>query len=167
MPMHVSFNLPRFQPLVDQALLKDIGDYVVRVIRTRTEAGIDRTGKAFAPYTPGYAAKKAKEGLGGGTVNLTVSGRMLNDMAVTDMGMSPPRVTIGFRSSGGGTRGKGLSMIQRSRAVGAEGKARAHDVDGVGKSRTKREFLGLTDAEETTLRERVMKHLEQTLARQR
>jgi hypothetical protein len=162
MPATVTLNLPTFPPLVDQALLRDIGDLAVRMIRTRTQQGIDRTGAAFAPYTPGYAEKKAKE-VGAGPVNLTLSGRMLNDMGVT--GITPGTVTIGFRSSGGSTRGKGLTMIQRSRAVGAEDKARAHDVTGAGKARTKREFLGLTATETETLRARVARHLDDVARR--
>lgn len=160
MPMHVSINLPAFNPLVNAALMRDIGDLAIRMIRTRTEAGQDVTGKAFAPYTPGYAEKRAKEGMST-TPNLTVSGRMLNDLAVTDTGTSPARVTLGFRSTGGGTKGKGLTLIQRSRAVGAETKALAHDVTGAGKARTLRQFLGLTSAQTETLRARVARHLDE------
>lgn len=158
MPMTVRVTVPNLPtPLADESLLRDIGDLAIRMIRTRTEGGIDRSGKPFVAYTPGYAERKAKE-LGAGPVNLTVSGRMLNDMAITRVGNGA--VSIGFRSSGGGTKGKGLTLIQRSRAVGAEDKARFHDVDGAGKSRVKREFLGLTGAETETVRARVQRYLD-------
>lgn len=159
MPMKVYVNIPKLpDPLVSESLMREVGALAVRMIRTRTEAGKDVTGAPFAPYTPGYAQKKADEGLGA-AVNLTVSGRMLNDMAVTDA--SPGRVSIGFRSSGGGTKGKGLTMIQRSRALGAEDKARFHDQLGAGKSRTLRKFLGLTTPETETIRARVARYLDE------
>ena len=41
----------------------------------------------------------------------------------------------------------GPTMIQRSRRVSPTQKAFAHQVTGAGRSRTKRPFLGLTDAE--------------------
>lgn len=159
MPVTVTLNLPDFQqPFLDAATMRDVGDLAIRMIRTRTEAGKDVTGAAFAPYTPGYAERRAKEGLGI-TPNLTVSGRMLNDMGV--VAVAPGSVSIGFRSSGGGpVRGKGLTLIQRSRALGAEDKARFHDVLGAGASRTVRKFLGLTPQETETIRDRVRRHLD-------
>lgn len=149
-------------PLVDTALMREVGDLVTSMIRTRTQQGRDATGASFVPYTPDYAAKKAKEGLGT-TPNLTVSGRMLNDMGITDV--APGKVSIGFRSAGGSTRGKGLTLIQRSRAVGAEDKARYHDVLGAGKSRTLRKFLGLTREETETVRARVARYLDEIVRR--
>ena len=38
-------------------------------------------------------------------------------------------------------------MVQRSRRTSPQDKAFFHQVTGAGKARTKREFLGLTDAE--------------------
>lgn len=165
MPTTVRVRIPQFpDPLVDSATMREVGDLAVRMIVTRTRSGKDVTGAAFQPYTPGYAERRAKEGHPASPVNLTVSGRMLNDLAVMKTG--PGRVTLGFRSSGGGgTRGKGLTLIQRSRSVGAEDKARAHDIDGVGAARTKRRFMGLTDGELGTIRERVARYLSELAKR--
>lgn len=163
MPATVRINVPKLSPLVDAALMREVGDLAIRMIRTRTQAGKDVDDRPFQPYTPAYAERKGKEGLGT-TPNLTVSGRMLNDMAVVDVGLG--RVSIGFRASGGNAaKGKGLTLIQRSRSVGAEDKARYHDVLGAGKRRTLRKFLGLTTGEQATVRERVAKHLNALVAR--
>lgn len=163
MPATVYVQFPHLSnPLVSTEVMREVGALATRLIRTRTMAGRDREGQPFAAYTPDYAAKKAKEGLGT-TPNLTVSGRMLNDMTVTDA--APGKVSIGFTSSGGSTRGKGLTLIQRSRAVGAEDKARYHDVMGAGKSRTLRPFLGLTREEAETVRARVARHLDEMIRR--
>ena len=163
MPVTVTvrdLGLPK--PLIDAAFMREIGTLAMRLIRTRTEKGVDRSGNAFQAYTPAYAEQRSKAGLGT-LPNLTVSGRMLNDMAVTDA--TPNKATIGFRSSGG--KATGRTFIQRSRAVGAEDKARWHDREGAGKSRVKREFLGLTDEEVGKVRTAVERHLETIVARLR
>ena len=163
MPVSVRLTVPDLpSPLVDEALMREVGDLAIRMIRTRTQSGKDKDGAPFTAYTPAYAERKAKEGLGT-TPNLTVSGRLLNDMAVT--AVSPGKASIGFRSSGGGTKGRGLTMIQRSRALGAEDKARFHDQLGAGKSRTIRSFLGLTDTEADTIRARVARYLDDVMRR--
>lgn len=161
--MTVFVNAPQWPTsALGEALMRDIGDLAIRLIRTRTQAGKDREGKPFVPYTPAYAEKKAQE-LGGGGVNLTVSGRMLNDMAITSV--APGKVSLGFKSSGGkAPRGKGQTLIQRSRAVGGQDKATYHTQLGAGKARTIRDFFGLTDAETNTIRERVERAVD-TLAR--
>lgn len=145
-------------------VMKDAGELAGRLIRTRTQQGKDKDGQPFVAYTPAYAEQKTKE-LGGGPVNLTVSGRMLNDMGVSDAGIN--RVSLGFRSSGGtAPRGK-QTLIQRSRAVGAEDKARWHDRDGAGKSRVKRPFLGLTDGESGQIKAAIEKYLGGLMAKVR
>lgn len=102
--------------------LRDAADLLVRRIRTRTEAGTDVNGAPFKAYSLGYAAAKQKA-LGHARVDLTVSGRMLNDMQVTDA--TPHGATISFVSQGGGaTTG---TFIQRSRALGAAYKAAYND----------------------------------------
>lgn len=98
--------------------LRDIGDLLVRRIRTRTENGQDARGFAFKAYSPDYAARK-QAALGHARVDLTVSGRMLNDMQVTSA--TKDTATISFVSQGGGASGG--TFIQRSRALGAADKA--------------------------------------------
>lgn len=51
-----------------------------RIIR-RTLQGRDEDDAAFAPYSPGYAAQKAKAGASG-AVNLMLSGAMLEAITV-------------------------------------------------------------------------------------
>jgi hypothetical protein len=63
-----------------------------RVVR-RTRQGQTTQGAAMQPYSPGYAARKAKE-LGASRPNLTVSGAMLNDIVLQDV--QDDEVTLGF-----------------------------------------------------------------------
>jgi hypothetical protein len=158
MPATVKLNLPKFpNPLIGQSLMQEIGTLALRMIRTRTEQGRDAKGSAFAPYSQGYAERKAEE-LGGGPVNLTVSGRMLNDMQVVEQ--TANKVTLGFVSAGGrAPRGK-QTLIQGSRAVGAADKAFWHQVSGAGKSQVKRQFFDLSEQEQTQIRDRVERYLE-------
>lgn len=98
--------------------LRDAAELVIRRIRTRTEGGTDVHGMAFREYHPDYAKAK-QEALGHTRVDLTVSGRMLNDMQVTSA--SKDGATISFISQGGGMGGG--TFIQRSRSLGAADKA--------------------------------------------
>jgi hypothetical protein len=98
--------------------MREVGDLLVRRIRTRTERGQDVYGRAFREYSPGYAAAK-RAALGHGRVDLTVSGQMLNDMHVTETTKSS--ATISFVSQGGSASGG--TFIQRSRSMGAANKA--------------------------------------------
>lgn len=113
-----------FDPHVDltEHDLRDVGDLLVRRIRTRTESGVDVQGSAFRDYSPGYAKQK-RDALGHARVDLTVSGRMLNDMQVTEA--TTRSATISFISQGGGAAGG--TFIQRSRALGAADKAAYND----------------------------------------
>jgi hypothetical protein len=75
-----------FGPLTNLTLLRrDDWDRVGRLAREaivlRTRQGKDRDERQMTPYSPGYAALKAKE-LGSARVNLTVSGEMLNNIAI-------------------------------------------------------------------------------------
>jgi hypothetical protein len=63
-----------------------VGELVRQRIYERTQAGVDATGTAFAPYSPGYALQKGRELLGVeasySTVDLTVSGEMLRAITI-------------------------------------------------------------------------------------
>lgn len=143
--------------LVDAKLMTEVGDLALSMIRRRTAAGKDVNEAPFQPLSPAYAAQKAKE-LGNADANLTVSGRMLNEMArlkVTDK-----TVTIGF--AGGGTGGGGATggtFIQRSRSVPGADKALFHNVTGAGASKVKRQFFGLSAGEKDRIRAAVQAHL--------
>lgn len=74
--------------------MREIGLLVRERVVRRTRAGTSATGAPFAPYSRGYAEQKAKALGGGGTVNLTVSGGMLNALQVLDV--TDTSVTVGY-----------------------------------------------------------------------
>lgn len=145
-------------PLVDRTLLQDVGDLAIRMIRERTERGISVDGGAFAPLSAGYAERKAEAGLPA-VANLTVSGRMLNDMHAKPVDRRT--VEIAFLSRGGSN--KGSTFIQRSRGLGAADKAFFHHVAGAGKSHVVRRFFDLNAKELAVIEARVRRHLDQVL----
>lgn len=124
-------------------LMQEIGDFVVRRIRSRTEQAVSVDGTAFAPLSKGYAKAKQKA-LGHTRPDLTVSGRMLNDMGV--VAVTETAAEISFRSQGGGS-GKG-TFIQRSRSVGAADKAFFHVEGNHG---IRRDFFGVSDEDEALI----------------
>lgn len=143
--------------LVNESFMREIGTYVLSVIRRRTAQGLDAMGNALQPLSAGYAKLKAKA-LGSARADLTVSGRMLNDMQI--LSASRNRVTVGFLSgSVGGSKASGGTFIQRSRSIPGGDKAYFHQVTGAGKSHILRKFFGLSDGEKATLRERVAKYV--------
>jgi len=97
MPVIVSRNFPdlRTIPLSTEALMREIGLLAIEQIRRRTRSGEGVDGP-FAPYSRGYAEWKGKTVGGSSTVNLTLSGRMLNDITITHIGET--FVELGFKS---------------------------------------------------------------------
>jgi hypothetical protein len=86
------FDLDHLE-LVTAEDMREIGLLAREQIVRRTISGIDADGAPFAPYSPGYA--KAKKALGGsGTVNLQVSGGMLNDIGIVDVKVSADKATV-------------------------------------------------------------------------
>jgi hypothetical protein len=80
--------------LSDRGLMREVGLLAREKIVRRTISGRDAKGGSFQPYSPEYAERKAKEGLGGGNVNLQVSGAMLNDLQITEV--TDDSVTLGW-----------------------------------------------------------------------
>lgn len=146
-------------PLVDRTLLQDVGDLAIRMIRERTERGISVDGGAFAPLSAGYAERKAEAGLPA-VPNLTVSGRMLNEMHAKPVDRRT--VEIAFLTRGGSS-GKGTTFIQRSRGLAGADKAFFHHVAGAGRSRVVRRFFDLNAKELAVIEARVRRHLDQVL----
>jgi phage gpG-like protein len=140
MPANVTVtrNFSPITEFITDADMREAGDMLLRRIRTRTENGLDVNGAAFAPYSDGYAALKSAE-LGHSRVDLTVSGRMLNDMQVT--ATTNRTATISFVSQGGGSSGG--TFIQRSRSLGAADKAVFNN--------PKREFFAASDEDEQAI----------------
>lgn len=128
--------------------MRDVGDLLVRRIRTRTEGGRGVNGASFPGYSPEYAERK-RHALGHTRVDLTVSGRMLNDMQVTEA--TANTCSISFVSSGGG--GGGGTFIQRSRSLGALDKAQYNNPS--------REFFGVSEQDETAVVEALDRVLQQ------
>jgi hypothetical protein len=79
---------------------KLLGNVIVKQIRSRTRAGKGVTSKgrqynlSERPYTENYARQK---GVGRGAVDLTLSGRMLENMYVKDVGKKD--VTLSVRKA--------------------------------------------------------------------
>jgi hypothetical protein len=130
----------------------------VQTIRARTEQGRSYGGTPFAPLSASYGRMKQKH-LGSSAANLTVSGRMLNDMAVVETQRN--RAILGFTSRGGS--GGGGTFIQRSRSMGAADKAYFHHVSGAGRARTKRQFFDLSSREMAKVEKMVEQHLARVL----
>lgn len=82
-------------PLSSRQLMKEVGLLARERIVRRTVLGIDENDQPFAPYSPGYALRKAQE-IGSASVNLQLSGAMLNAITITDL--TDKRVTLGFSS---------------------------------------------------------------------
>jgi hypothetical protein len=140
MPANVTVtrNFSPITEFITEADMREAGDMLLRRIRTRTENGVDVNGAAFAPYSDGYASQKSAE-LGHSRVDLTVSGRMLNDMQVT--ATTTRTATISFVSQGGGSSGG--TFIQRSRSMGAADKAAFNN--------PRREFFAASDEDEQAI----------------
>lgn len=85
MPVIVSHRIPLTSIAVTTPdLMREVGEMAIRLIQARTRQGRDADGQAFAPYSPKYAKRKAKETGTSGTVNLTLSGDVLNDLQVIE-----------------------------------------------------------------------------------
>jgi hypothetical protein len=81
--------------LSNKELMREIGLLAREAIVRRTLSGQSSDGTPFAPYSDGYAKAK-QQALGSSSpVNLQASGRMLNDIQVTE---TEDSVTLSFRS---------------------------------------------------------------------
>jgi phage gpG-like protein len=146
---------PFARALTTSSLMREIGLLARTRIERRTRAGQAPGGRAFRPLSAGYAKQKAKA-LGHARADLTVSGRMLNDMQVVEV--TDKSAALGFVSSGGGARGG--TFIQRSRSVGANDKALYHQEAG----RVLRPFFELSGEDEEAIAAAVERHLDQTFS---
>jgi hypothetical protein len=139
-----------------KTLMQEVGDFAVARIRRRTEQAQGYQGDAFRPLSPRYAEQKI-QALGNARPDLTVSGRMLNDMGV--VAVTDTSAEISFRSQGGSS-GRG-TFIQRSRSVGAADKAFFHVTGNRG---VIRDFFGLSDEDEELILARVAEDTERRMA---
>lgn len=139
-----------------KGLMQEIGDFATARIRRRTEQQQGYDGSSFRPLSLGYAKQKTKA-LGNARADLTVSGRMLNDMGT--VGVTESTVEISFRSQGAGST-KG-TFIQRSRSMGAADKAFFHVTGNRG---VVRDFFGLSDEDEELIAQVVERDIERRMA---
>src|SRR4029077_757463 len=90
-----NFKPLRDLKLTDRALMREVGLLARERIVRRTISGLDENERGFTPYSRDYAARKAAE-LGGGGVNLQVSGAMLNAIVISEV--TEDSVTLSFSS---------------------------------------------------------------------
>ena len=72
-----NFQDVRNVQLVTREDMSAVGQYVRQRILERTARGVDASGQAFQPYSPGYAETKQAQLGSSGVVDLMVSGEML------------------------------------------------------------------------------------------
>lgn len=98
MPVIVARNFGRLADEIQFSttdLMREVGLAARELILRRTAQGIAVDGSTFAPYSAAYAVRKAKE-VGSGTVDLQLSGRMLQGLVITEL--TENSVTLGFSS---------------------------------------------------------------------
>ena len=78
--------IARLQAFDKAALEEQIAQAIVADIKYNTGNSIDVHGQTFKPYTPGYAKKRLKMGLGT-EVDLRVTGQMLEALTVEKQGL--------------------------------------------------------------------------------
>ena len=107
--------------------LSRTGVFLENAIKDRTRKGRDFRGRAFRPYSPKYAKQRAKEGRTT-TPNLFRAGLMLGNMRFKRLSKNKGQIRFPARRQ--------------------NLKAFYHDVQGVGKSKVKREFFSVGKKEE-------------------
>ena len=103
------------------------GVFIENAIKDRTRKGTDFKGRKFRPYSPKYAKRRAKEGRTT-TPNLFRAGLMLGNMRFKRLSKNQGQISFPARRQ--------------------NLKAFFHDVQGVGKSKVKREFFSVSKKEE-------------------
>lgn len=95
MPVTITQNFDLKQvAFSDAALMREVGLLVRERVVRRTRQGISADGAPFQPYALGYAEQKQKSLQGTGTVNLAVSGAMLNSLQLVEV--TNTRVVVGY-----------------------------------------------------------------------
>jgi hypothetical protein len=128
--MRFSLNLPRdYGPLERQAIAQEVIDFIVK--RTRDGKNID--GRAFPGYSKAYKDSFNYKFKSGGTVDLTLSGEMLDSIKL--ISQKPGKVIIGFDRGDNKLNGK---------AEGNQLGTYGSDTPKRGKARP---FLGIKDTD--------------------
>lgn len=100
---NASITVERNFPPLDQMELvtaedmRELGLLARERIVARTISGVDANGAPFQPYSDGYAKQK-QAALGTTSVNLQVSGNMLNHLQIVDVSVDgdSASVTLGW-----------------------------------------------------------------------
>lgn len=118
---NISSKLEQYrQGLLDPKILYNIALKIKNNIFVRTSSGKDKDNNPFKPYSDRYKKKHGKT-----TVNMTLTGEMMNSM--TQSMISNNVAMIFFSTSSG-----------RQKAIW-------HNVEGAGKSKIIRRFFGASD----------------------
>jgi hypothetical protein len=112
----VTVKLPTLDQVIPpaqrKALLAHLAALAVGRIKRRTGAGLDVNGKAFKPYSFGYATMRHQAGRTVSPVQLTMTGAMLASMQV--LSSDANRAVIGFQGSSAAVR---FTRRMRTRVV--------------------------------------------------
>lgn len=127
-------GLERFRAAIEEInaemltpkVMETLSEGLKERIAERMAIGKDATGEAFAPYSPGYARRRAGLGKEVGTVTLSLTGAMLGSMNARSDGKD------GSVAFGSGKEGE---------------KARYLQVTGAGRQRVKRIFFAMSEAD--------------------
>jgi hypothetical protein len=125
---------------------KAVAKEAISIVRERTAAGIDTNGQRFIPYSEGYAKQKQglvrelKKARGTRKLNQT-AGSYPSWLRATGQTLSAMQADV---TSAITLRGITLSIRFKFRENESALIASYHNETGAGKSRVKREFLGLS-----------------------
>ena len=122
--------------IISQKALEEAGRYGVYLINQRVHAGHDLNNNPFMQYSAKYRARKIKNGKWSGSVDLQLSGRMIRDLNTN--------ITRNFSSQ---LYEVEIGYIPGKSSERSIQKARWHNIDGAGRKKVKRTFVGLTDIE--------------------
>jgi hypothetical protein len=116
----VTVKLPTLDQVIPpaqrKALLAHLAALAVGRIKRRTGAGLDVNGKAFKPYSFGYATMRHQAGRTVSPVQLTMTGAMLASMQV--LSSDANRAVIGFQGSSAAVRFTKRARPTKNRKTG-------------------------------------------------
>lgn len=105
-------------PAAREAILRRAAELAIGRIKRRTGKGVDVDGKAFKPYSTGYAKQKSASGRNASPPTLLLSGAMLASMDILQA--DPTRVVIGFKGSSAAVKFAKRSRPTKDRKTGAK-----------------------------------------------
>lgn len=117
-------------------MLEKAANHAIALIKLRVQSGVDLARNPFQEYTLAYRRQKIRDGAYSGRVDLTATGAMLRDMKINVTRNLDSAI---FEMEVGYIEGKSTKQ--------SIDKAQWHNVDGAGKKKVKRTFVGLTDQE--------------------